>query len=880
MSIEDPQKTDSCGCCEAPLPPTPELISNRPGLRSIRYRAGTYASFCQAMFQAIASSTVQVNGTVFRPLRQWTTRSKDDYGIALLEMWAYLADILTFYQERIANEAFLRTALLRESVLRLAALLDYKPAPGVAATAHLAFTLEAGKQVQIPLGLRVQSVPGQNEKPQKFETVEAVSADARLNRVRVFPKPQPFNPLAKGSSDGILRPDEAALIAAELSPGDKLVIYPEKSAANNPGTGKTWAWRGLPNEVGAEAFAQPQAFQEELLVQKPAKMALSPEVAAELVEEKQVEGLQAVDWFTVLSWSPPVQTNSWTLSGARMFKWLRKFRLFGYNAPQSYLKAKPKSPGHTEISWTEVRAGDDGYKFDIAPDNALNLDALYDDLKVGTQVLISTPKFAQLTSVAAVGQVAASQGPLSATVTRITLVDSLPAIADLCNVTIYELAGPEIIFWGRDYEQYLSPGTDTIYVTSSDLPCLEPKRTVILDDEQGNPQSITVSQAIPEEDHLAITFTPALTRELDAATAVLYGNVAKATHGETIADEVLGNGDASSQFQSFSIKKSPVTFVSRPGASHGAANTLRVRVGKVLWQEANTLYGHDGEERVYTTAVDEGGIMTVKFGDGKTGAHLPTGRDNVVATYRQGLGQSGNVKANSLTTLLDRPVGLKGVANPAPAQGGADRESLAKARDDAPNTVRTFGRIVSLRDFEDAAREFAGIAKARAVWKWDGQEQLVHLTAAGDAGAEVKGQLKKNLKAYLDVRRDPNRKLRIQSYRKVFVQVEALVEHNPAYLPEDIQKSASDALLEHFAFDRRDLGQPVQLSDLYRVLHDVQGVVAVDINKLQFKLDADRKTHGATDHPVQARLRLEPNELACVEIPATDAVVTIGVVQS
>ena len=66
-------------------------------------------------------------------MRDWTARGSDDYGIALLEMWAYLADILTFYQERIANEAFLRTALLRASVLRLAALLDYRPAPGVAA---------------------------------------------------------------------------------------------------------------------------------------------------------------------------------------------------------------------------------------------------------------------------------------------------------------------------------------------------------------------------------------------------------------------------------------------------------------------------------------------------------------------------------------------------------------------------------------------------------------------------------------------------------------------------------------------------------------------------------------------------------------------------
>jgi hypothetical protein len=59
-------------------------------------------------------------------------------------------------------------------------------------------------------------------------------------------------------------------------------------------------------------------------------------------------------------------------------------------------------------------------------------------------------------------------------------------------------------------------------------------------------------------------------------------------------------------------------------------------------------------------------------------------------------------------------VGLKSVTNPAGAAGGADPESLDQARTNAPNTVRTFGRIVSLRDFEDAAREFAGVAKAHS----------------------------------------------------------------------------------------------------------------------------------------------------------------------
>src|SRR5205085_1099514 len=116
MSADQVQALSTCGCCKVEGPPTPEPIQNRPGLSSIHYRVGTYASFLLAMMEEIATTP---------ELRErLLTRSTDDFSIALLAMWAYVSDILTFYQERIANEAYLRTALLQESVVRLAALLD------------------------------------------------------------------------------------------------------------------------------------------------------------------------------------------------------------------------------------------------------------------------------------------------------------------------------------------------------------------------------------------------------------------------------------------------------------------------------------------------------------------------------------------------------------------------------------------------------------------------------------------------------------------------------------------------------------------------------------------------------------------------------------
>jgi hypothetical protein len=98
----------------------------------------------------------------FQALRGLTTRNANDPSIALLDGWATVGDILTFYQERIANEGYLRTATERRSVLELARLVGYKLRPGVSATAYLAYLLDekATEPVEIPVGARSQSIPG------------------------------------------------------------------------------------------------------------------------------------------------------------------------------------------------------------------------------------------------------------------------------------------------------------------------------------------------------------------------------------------------------------------------------------------------------------------------------------------------------------------------------------------------------------------------------------------------------------------------------------------------------------------------------------------------------------------------------------------------
>src|SRR5207249_3644604 len=143
----------------------------------------------------------------------------------------------------------------------------------------------------------------------------------------------------------------------------------------------------------------------------------------------------------------------------------------------------------------------------------------------------------------------------------------------------------------------------------------EARQLLIVDDVLGQPQSLTVTSVNPVAGHTALTVAPPLARALDQKTAFAWGNVVRATHGETVAAEVLGNGDASATFQAFRLAKAPVTHVRTPGAPGGVTTTLAIRVDNILWHEVPSLFGHDGRERIFTTSRDNSEVMTAHFGD-------------------------------------------------------------------------------------------------------------------------------------------------------------------------------------------------------------------------------------------------------------------------
>src|SRR6516162_870480 len=164
MSNGPPTSLNACGCGAS----TPPLVTpfNRPGLSTLSYRIGTYDAFLRDMLaQLHACAIADGPNQGLRPLASLTSRAADDPAIALLDAFAVMADVLAFYQERIANEGYLRTATERLSVLQLARMIGYELSPGVAASAFLAFTVDdspgAPGSAAVSKGLKVQNIPPQ-----------------------------------------------------------------------------------------------------------------------------------------------------------------------------------------------------------------------------------------------------------------------------------------------------------------------------------------------------------------------------------------------------------------------------------------------------------------------------------------------------------------------------------------------------------------------------------------------------------------------------------------------------------------------------------------------------------------------------------------------
>lgn len=328
--------------------------------------------------------------------------------------------------------------------------------------------------------------------------------------------------------------------------------------------------------------------------------------------------------------------------------------------------------------------------------------------------------------------------------------------------------------------------------------------------------------------HTILTLASPLAYTYDRSTITLYGNVVDATQGQSTG-EVLGNGNATVAYPAFGLSQSPLTYVSAPTPS-GASDTLTVQVNELEWTEVNDLTGATPTDRVFITSQDDSGHTTVTFGNSVHGRRLPTGTANIKATYRYGMGSGGNVAAGQISQLATMPLGAQGVTNPLPATGGADADPIDRARANAPMVVMALDRLVSVADYANFARNYAGIGKAVSVKLSDGRRQLVHITITGseDSPVDTTSDLYANLLLSLKTFGDPSLPLEVAICRVRLLVMAATIGLIPGYVWDDVVPNVTSTLQALFAFDARALGQTTYLSEAIAAAQQVEGVAWVN----------------------------------------------------
>jgi hypothetical protein len=890
--------TDCRNDCLDPVrfPARPE---NRPALPRIGYRIGSYADIREFLLRNLDKTP---------SLSAWTHRGADDPGIALLEGASILGDILTFYQELYANEAYLRTARWRESISDLVRLLGYRLSPGLGGRATFAFTFKGDKSVTIPEGFPLKADVTGLEQPADFETGAAATAYPWLGNFNLFRPLTSPNVTASTVEFYIQSPNQFAPGAAvELKAGDRLLVG-----------------------VGNPAASPKLIDSHEIVV---------------VDSVRELLGVKVVKIKGKLKWkgNDAPQFSAYKLG--------RSFHHFGHNGPVTKIETPDKitstatlsndgktstvestPPKEVPLSFYRGIVGDTasdaavraaflalakalakafglGSNIGINPNLGFSaqalasvpdgtpvlivepvlrktefpLDAEVQDLPAGVTLVVEATlyktngggegkEFAFAREVASVRSAPFTWGLSSGTTSVVTLAEGLDTSSgdyhymEIRQALFHETVSPLLTL--RPVMAPAAPADKNVLNfrgTAAQAQDLKGRRLIFARTD-GTTFEATVAEVADASANDGshpllhkITLTPKDAPDINYADFPLeppypytvYGNVVDATQGKTEKEAPLGNGDSRLVFQTFKIPKAPVTYLLSESESPPEAPELEIWVGGRRWQRVNSFFGRAPLEQIYIVREDAENVSWVQFGDGKTGARLPSGVRNVVAKYRTGTGAYGPLKAGAKPAAGGKLDGIDKVQMPGPAACGSSPEDGENAREAAPGKTLSLDRLVSLQDFESETLAISGVSRASAAWRLVGNIPTLVVTVLMETGraaehTAVADLLNRYNGGEYGVSRGAGRfpVLTVEGHRQ-FVALSATFGYDPTYdvnaLKAAITKAlgADDAVSGGadereglFALLRRRFGQREYATSVAGTIQQVEGVVWAQVTRL------------------------------------------------
>jgi predicted phage baseplate assembly protein len=759
------------------------------------YRIGDYHRFLRDL--TARTEQEAVDGALLGS--RWDVEA-DPAAARLASLWAYVAEGVAAYTELTANEAYLPTARDWTDLSRIGELVGYRVRPGSAASGWVRFDLDRGVSPTVPAGTRVQAPasPPARPKAQVFQVVEDTPLRADWGDLTATRVPAPAVP--DGRTIRFL--GEPALAA-----GDAVLLVREDATTQPAPTTGAWSayWGWL--LLLAFSFTPPGST-------RPLAVAKVSEVSRELgttvvTFDRPLDGL-----LDSTSASYAAYRIVHTATTAR--------RLTGVVSIEN---TTAKSVGLQGLYGSGSAVGS----------SHVVLDQVFDDLSAGQ-------------TVAVVDWDAATPACQVTTITKVTTVDWEVAPGTPAPASRLELTDP-VTFIGRPLTVHVLDerlvARHYRFPTSGSLarlrlyprPAQVPSHVAVETDDGGTSSyEVVAVTASPDQESgkgagLLVDVIGAGLAGSFGASARASANLARVHHGET-KTAALGSGDITRPGQRFELPDAPLAF---DGHSGQPRSSLTVRVEGRSWEEASTLYGAGAAER-YRIDLDADGGATVVFGDGRHGARLPTGTDNVTATYRRGGGLAGEVASGAIDSLVGSIRGVQRVAGAGPTTGGAEHDDEHDLRRLVPTRSRAFGRAVSRDDLRDLTLGYPGVSHA-ATFRGPGPAGCagtgVHVAflRSGSTGprAPVAAEVTA-VRTYLDARRDTEIPLCVCPARVRTLAVRIGVVCDPRVPPAAVEAAVRAAVADEdgpLHPDRRALHQPLDRSDVLAVVQAVPDVVGV-----------------------------------------------------
>ncbi len=794
----------------------PRVIDNPPGRSPIRYRVGDYGSFRDALLRGLPGE---------RELVRWRPTADGDLALQLFEWWAYLADILTFYNEQIANGAYLGTAFLPGSVAQIVRLIGYRPLPGIGAHGTLAAIASGLTKLQLPAGFAVQRKPGPPpaDVPKVFELGGTGASALPSAAGGVVPVDVKHTTSIHGRTSLLLRGT-----VTSVSPGDFVVVAGTPATTANS---QSVTIKSIRTEKDARGRAS-------------TRVSFAPSLTVPDGDVTTYRVLRSDVFQPIYPYAPA--STAITTPGL---------------LDSAFSLGEVASPAPASTAITTPGLLDSAFSFGKLASAAPVTATSHPVPSVDAEVLEIGRPVIHLASVArtiATGDLVLIESSSGATTSYATAVvfrsreqiwyanaddttghpenpPTEPKVAAfpvphavLTLDTTPSLATTRVWFGFRSVAEVLDEPvgptiTGTLFAFTP-LARLDPAaaigQAVIIEDATGA-GALGKLSSNPSPDDLQVTTDTSVTLTLPLR---LLWNLVDITEGKTVANEVLGDGDPTAAGQELVLQKSPLTYLAGADPSF-PTSTLTVRVDSLAWTEVKSFYGQAPDAQVYVTREDADHKTHVLFGDGVSGARLPRGTGNVTATYRFGSGLPAPA-AGSIVTILKPVPGLASVKNPVQVGGGADPTPAAKIRRYAPRSVLTFGRAVSAADYEAIAANAPSVTRARAYFSWDAlrQRATVVVYVGDDDGAKAAAQ------QAIDSARDPNIPATVALAKPVHLDLSATVSYDARFDPDVIAPQVVSALVGDaglFSPGRIRIGEPLYDSQIYAACLGVAGTASV-----------------------------------------------------